>query len=76
MNTAKDHNHERKNNKSHQLIVKLRPVERGNISTTVGFLWAQQMSPPDDICRVFTHQICLVREPKKNKNHQGCLSPV
>lgn len=56
MNTAKDHNHEKK--KNHQLTVKLEVAERGNASTPVGFLRAQQMSPTDDICGAFTRQIC------------------
>lgn len=68
MNTAEDHNHEKKTKKKpHQLTVKLEAARRGNTSTAVGFLWAQQMSPTDDICRAFARQICagLCQRTKK-----------
>lgn len=62
--------------KTHQLTVKLEAAERGNASTAVGFLWAQQMSPTDDICGAFTRQICAGLCQQTKKTQESCSRPV
>lgn len=52
-----------------QELSRAEAVVRGKACSAVGFLWAQQMSPTDDICGAFTRQICVGLCQRTKRTH-------